>query len=68
MKSTPYQANRVLALISVLFNYAMEAEWVTPNPAARWNDTPKTNAPGISPATRSPVSRRRSTTTAISKG
>lgn len=35
LKATPYLANRALALISVLFNYAMEAEWVTANPAAK---------------------------------
>lgn len=35
MQKTPYAANRCLALISVLFNYAMEAEWVTANPAVK---------------------------------
>jgi integrase len=30
-----YAANRCLALISVLFNYAMEAEWVIANPAVK---------------------------------
>jgi len=35
LKATPYQANRVLALLSVLFNYAIEAEWITANPAAK---------------------------------
>lgn len=33
MKSTPYYANRVLALVSILFNYAKHEEWVAANPA-----------------------------------
>lgn len=35
MKPTPYAANRVLALISVLFTYAIEADWVMTNPCAK---------------------------------
>jgi integrase len=33
LKQTPYQANRVLALLSTMFNYAIESKWITENPA-----------------------------------
>jgi integrase len=32
LKKTPYRANRVLSLISKMFNLAMEWKWVTENP------------------------------------
>jgi integrase len=32
LKDTPYQANRVLALLSTIFNYAIEEERLTENP------------------------------------
>lgn len=32
LKSTPYQANRVLALLSAMFNFAIEAKWRVDNP------------------------------------
>jgi integrase len=33
LKATPYQANRVLALLSSMFNYAIKRKWRTDNPA-----------------------------------
>lgn len=33
LKETPYQANRVLALLSAIFTFAIEQEWMTENPA-----------------------------------
>jgi integrase len=33
LKATPYQANRVLGLLSTMFNFAIEAKWMTENPA-----------------------------------
>jgi integrase len=33
LKTTPYQANRVLALLSSMFNFAIERKWITENPA-----------------------------------
>jgi len=33
LKETPYQANRVLALLSAIFRYAIERAWITENPA-----------------------------------
>ncbi len=32
LKDTPYQANRVLALLSSMFNYAIKRKWRTDNP------------------------------------
>jgi integrase len=32
LKTTPYQANRVLALLSAMFNFAIEAKWRADNP------------------------------------
>ena len=32
LKATPYQANRVLALLSAMFNFAIEAKWRADNP------------------------------------
>jgi len=40
-KKHPYQANRVLALLSVLFNLAIEREMRTDNPAARIPKAPE---------------------------
>lgn len=33
LNGTPYQANRVLALLSKIFNHAIKAKWITENPA-----------------------------------
>lgn len=33
LKDTPYQANRVLALLSSMFNLAIEEKWIIENPA-----------------------------------
>jgi integrase len=33
LKSTPYRANRVLALLSTMFNYAHTQKWLVENPA-----------------------------------
>ena len=33
LKNTPYQANRVLALLSSMFNLAIEERWILENPA-----------------------------------
>ena len=33
LEETPYQANRVLALLSTMFNYAIESKWIIENPA-----------------------------------
>jgi integrase len=33
LRDTPYQANRVLALLSAIFSFAIEQEWMTENPA-----------------------------------
>ena len=33
LKATPYQANRVLALLSAIFNFAIKAKLITENPA-----------------------------------
>lgn len=33
LNATPYQANRVLALLSKMFNFAMEEKWIIENPA-----------------------------------
>lgn len=33
LKTTPYQANRVLGLLSTMFNFAIEAKWTSDNPA-----------------------------------
>jgi integrase len=33
LKATPYQANRVLALLSAIFNFAIKARLITENPA-----------------------------------
>jgi integrase len=32
LKATPYQANRVLAMLSAMFNFAIEAKWRADNP------------------------------------
>ena len=32
LKGTPYQANRVLALLSAMFNFAIESKWRADNP------------------------------------
>ena len=32
LKATPYQANRVLALLSAMFNFAIESKWTAENP------------------------------------
>lgn len=34
MRATPYQANRALALVRVMFKYAIALEWITNNPAS----------------------------------
>jgi len=33
LRPTPYQANRVLALLSAIFNYGIAHKWITENPA-----------------------------------
>ena len=33
LKATPYRANRVLALLSTMFNYALAHKWLVENPA-----------------------------------
>ena len=33
LKATPYRANRVVALLSSMFNHALRREWVSKNPA-----------------------------------
>jgi integrase len=33
LKATPYRANRVLALLSTMFNYALSHKWLIENPA-----------------------------------
>jgi integrase len=33
LKATPYQANRVLALLSKMLNFAIEEKWIVENPA-----------------------------------
>ena len=35
LKTTPYQANRVLALLSTMFNYGVARKWLVENPASR---------------------------------
>ncbi len=35
MAATPYQANRVLAVVRKMYSYAIEHEWRTDNPASR---------------------------------
>jgi integrase len=35
LKATPYQANRVLALLSAMFNYGVGHKWLVENPASR---------------------------------
>ena len=33
LRETPYQANRVLGLLSAVFNYGIDKKWTTENPA-----------------------------------
>ena len=41
LKSTPYRANRVLALLSTMFNYALAHKWLVENPASRIEKFPE---------------------------
>jgi integrase len=41
LKATPYRANRVLALLSTMFNYALAHKWLGENPASRIEKFPE---------------------------
>ena len=41
LQATPYQANRVLALLSTMFNYGLARKWLVENPASRIEKFPE---------------------------